>query len=162
MGIEFEDNRVRVKEALFDAADAFLHEAGGEIQARTIRNSRTDSGDTKGSYEYKVSGSFMAGEQYCQIGSNLENAIWEEFGTGEYALKGNGRKGAWYVPVDTYMGSKAPTYNGKVVIVYGKGGQAFFKTNGKKPNRPMHNAFTSLKSKLIRRYKAILTDKIGR
>lgn len=158
MSLQFEDNRVQVKAAMDSAITAFLHEAGGEIQARTIRNSRTDTGQTKGSYEYKVNE--CAGE--CQIGSNLENAIWEEFGTGEYALKGNGRKGAWYVPVDTYTGSKKPTYNGKVVIVYGKNGKKFYKTNGKKPNRPLDDAFKSLKTKLIRRFGQILTDKIGR
>lgn len=158
MSLQFEDNRVQVKAAMDSAITAFLHEAGGEIQARTIRNSRTDTGQTKGSYEYKVNES--AGK--CQIGSNLENAIWEEFGTGEYALKGNGRKGAWYVPVDNYTGSKKPTYNGKVVIVYGKNGKKFYKTNGKKPNRPLDSAFKSLKTKLIRRFGQILTDKIGR
>ena len=83
MSLQFEDNRVQVKAAMDSAISAFLHEAGGEIQARTVRNSRTDTGQTKGSYEYKVNES--AGE--CQIGSNLENAIWEEFGTGEYALE---------------------------------------------------------------------------
>ena len=95
MALEFEDNRLKVKEALFDAGEAFLHEACGELQARTQRNSRVDTSQTKGSYEYNISGSFMAGEQYGQVGSNLENAIWEEFGTGEYALHGDGRKGGW-------------------------------------------------------------------
>lgn len=73
MSIEFEDNRVRVKQALFDAGEAFLHEAAGELQARTRRNSRVDTGQTKGSYEYKIDAG--AEEQTCQIGSNLENAI---------------------------------------------------------------------------------------
>lgn len=158
MSLEFQDNRVIVKEALKSAGIAFIHEACGELQARTQRNSRVDTGQTKGSYEYVVDESKCEGK----IGSNLENAIWEEFGTGEYALKGNGRKGAWYVPVDNYTGSKKPTYNGKVMIVYGKNGKKFYKTNGKKPNRPMNNAFTALKSKLIKRYGDILRSKIGR
>ena len=63
MGIEFEDNRLKVKEALYDAGEAFIHEACGELQSRTQRNSRVDTGQTKGSYSYKVSGSFMAGEK---------------------------------------------------------------------------------------------------
>lgn len=141
MSIEFEDYRVQVKEALFDAGEAFLHEAGGELQARIRRNSRVNTGQTKGSYEYRVSGSYMAGEQYCQVGSNLENAIWEEFGTGEYALKGDGRKGGW-----VYQAPKGE----------------FYYTKGKRPNRPMHNAFTALKNKLIKRYSQILTEKIGK
>lgn len=140
MSVEFEDYSVMVKDALYDAGEAFLHEACGEIQARTRRNSRVNTGQTKGSYEYKVSGSFMAGEQYGQIGSNLENAIWEEFGTGEYALHGDGRKGGW-----VYQAPK---------------GEYYF-TRGKTPNRPMHRAFTSLKNKLIKRYGEILRSKLG-
>lgn len=139
MSIEFEDNRTIIKEALFDAGEAFLHEAAGELQAQTRRNSRVDTGQTKGSYEYKVSGSYMAGEQYCQIGSNLENAIWEEFGTGEYALHGDGRKGGW-----VYQAPKGE----------------FYFTRGKTPNRPLHNAFTELKGKLIRRFGEILRSKM--
>lgn len=140
MPLEFEDNRIKVKEALFDAGEAFLHEAGGEVQARTRRNSRVDIGQTKGSYEYKVSGSYMAGEQYCQVGSNLENAIWEELGTGEHALHGDGRKGGW-----VYRAPKGE----------------FYFTRGKTPNRPLHNAFAVLKSKLIRRFGEILKSKMG-
>ena len=49
MSIQFEDNRVQVKAAIDNAISAFLHEAGGEIQARTVRNSRTDTSQTKGS-----------------------------------------------------------------------------------------------------------------
>lgn len=136
MGVEFEDNRARVKDAINSAIIAFLYEAGGELQAKTMRNSRVDTGQTKGSYEYKVNEA--NGE--CQIGSNLENAIWEEFGTGEYALHGDGRKGGWYY-VDRH-------------------GKGHF-TRGKTPNRPMHNAFTSLKSKLIRRFEQVLQSRMG-
>ena len=136
MSLEFEDNRLKVKEALFDAGEAFLHEACGELQARTRRNSRVDTGQTKGSYEYNISGSFMAGEQYGQVGSNLENAIWEEFGTGEYALHGDGRKGGWF-----YEDEK---------------GEGHF-THGKQPKRPLHNAFVSKKGTCER----IIKDKIG-
>lgn len=136
MSLEFEDNRMKVKEALDNAITAFLIEAGGELQARTQRNSRVDTGQTKGSYEYKVDES----KGVCQIGSNLENAIWEEFGTGEYALHGDGRKGGWFYKDD-------------------KGDVHF--TRGKTPNRPMQRAFDSLKKKLIKRFAEILNDKMG-
>jgi hypothetical protein len=57
----------------------------------------------------------------------MENAIWEEFGTGEYALEGNGRKGGWcYVDKD---------------------GKGHF-TYGKKPNRALFNAHEKLKTKV--------------
>lgn len=137
MSVEFEDYRVQVKAAINDAITAYLYEAGGELQAQTMRNSRVDTGQTKGSYDYKVDEA--KGE--CQFGSSLENAIWEEFGTGEYALHGDGRKGGW-----VYQSKK----DGK-----------WYRTKGKTPNRPMHNAFNSLKNKLIQRVKTILQNKIG-
>ena len=135
MSIEFEDNRVRVKQALFDASEVFLHEAGGELQSRTRRNSRVDTGQTKGSYEYKIDAG--SAEQTCQIGSNLENAIWEEFGTGEYALHGDGRKTAW-----TYKDRKGKWH----------------RTSGKRPSRALNNAFASSKGKLKSRLEKMLKE----
>ncbi len=135
MSLEFQDNRIAVKKALESAGIAFLYEACGELQARTQRNSRVDTGQTKGSYEYVVDESKCEGK----IGSNLENAIWEEFGTGEYALHGDGRKGGW---------------------VYKDAKGNFHYTRGKTPNRPLNNAFTALKSKLIKRYEDILRSKM--
>lgn len=135
MSLEFQDNRIAVKKALESAGIAFLYEACGELQARTQRNSRVDTGQTKGSYEYVIDESKGEGK----IGSNLENAIWEEFGTGEYALHGDGRKGGW---------------------VYKDAKGNFHYTRGKTPNRPLNNAFTALKSKLIKRYEDILRSKM--
>lgn len=50
--------------------------------------------------------------------------------TGEYALKGNGRKGGWFYEDEE--------------------GNGHF-THGKKPSRAFHKAYTSLKSKIINR-----------
>lgn len=142
MGIEldFEDNTVRIKEALADGISAFLHEAGGELQAQTMRNSRVDTGHTKGSYDYHVMESVMAGQAELQVGSNLENAIWEEFGTGEYALHGNGRKGGW---------------------IYQDNNGEWHKTKGKTPNRPLFKAFTANREKLKRRASQVIKESAG-
>lgn len=118
--IKFEDNRIECKKALGGAAIAFLHEIGGEFVSQTARNSRVKTGQTKGSWDYVVD----EGELQVTIGSPLENAIWEEFGTGEYALNGDGRKGGWYY-VDEM-------------------GNGHF-THGKKPNRALWKAFETLK-----------------
>lgn len=134
--VEFEDNRIEVKNTLHKAAVAYLHEAVGKLQAKTKRNSRVDIGQTKGSYEYHVNPDKLEGV----IGSNLENAIWEEFGTGEYALNHDGRKGGWF-----YEDAK---------------GKGHF-THGKAPNRPMYKAFSALKNKLIRRAEEILNAEMG-
>lgn len=118
--IKFQDNRVQCKNELGDAMIAFLHEMGGEFVSQTARNSRVRTGQTKGSWDYTVDETAFQ----VTIGSPLENAIWEEFGTGEYALNGNGRKGGWYY-VDEM-------------------GNGHF-THGKTPNRALWNAFQTLK-----------------
>ena len=70
---------------------AWLYEAAGELEAQVKRNTKVGTGQLKNSWTYKVDES--KGE--ATIGSPLENAIWEEFGTGQYALHGDGRKTPW-------------------------------------------------------------------
>lgn len=131
--VEYTNNSAKVKTAINTAVKNFLTEAGGEIQAATIRNSRTDTGQTKGSYEYKVVTGNDEGTVY--VGSNYQNAIWEEYGTGEYALQGNGRKTPW-------------VYKDR----FGK----WHRTKGKTPNKPLKKAFDSLSGKLEARLAAVL------
>lgn len=140
--VKFEDNSMKVKAAINDALIAALHEAAGAVKSAAIRNSRSDTGDTRGKWDYIVDESAME----ATVGNPLENAIWEEFGTGEFAIEGNGRKGAWYVPVEKVTGKKKPTYNGKVIVINGKNGQKYYKTNGKKPNRTLERAFNQKKA----------------
>lgn len=121
--IQFEDNSARVIDALDDACIAWLYEAAGEIEAQTKRNTRVDSGQLKSSWTYVVDES----SQEATVGSPLENAIWEEFGTGQYALNGNGRKKPW-----KYKDRKGNWHT----------------TIGKKPKRMLFTAFNGLKSKL--------------
>ena len=159
MPIVFEDNSIKVKSALLSGVKGILESIGGEIASQTERNSRVDSGKTAGSYDYKIEES--GSETTVYVGSDEENAIWEEFGTGEYALKGNGRAGAWYVPVHSYAGKKKPTYNGKVVIVHGKNGVDFYKTNGKTPREPLTKAFKATAPKVENRLANEIKGKIG-
>ena len=147
-GIQFEDNSAAVIDALKQAGVAWLYEAGGEIEAQAKRNSRVDKGKTRNSFSYKVDES--GGK--ATVGSPDENAIWEEFGTGVHAEQGNGGKTAWYVPVQGYTGNKKPTYQGKVVIVHGKNGVDYYKTDGKKGTRALFKAYESKKNALKASY----------
>ncbi len=122
--IKFESYVDEVTEAMEAAAVAWLHEAAGEIEAQTKRNTAVDTGQLKGSWTYNVD----AEKLEAQVGSPLENAIWEEFGTGQFALKGNGRKTPW-----VYQDSKGNWH----------------KTTGKRPKRAFFNAFNALKKRLI-------------
>ena len=136
MPVQFTDNSMEVKSALDSAIEQFLEEAGGELESQAMRNQkRVDTGQTKGGWTHVVEGT-----KKVTIGNPLENAIWEEFGTGEYSIKG-GRKGGW-------------VYRDKRT---GK----FYKTRGKTALRPLHNAFTASKSKIIRRAEQILKGRLG-
>lgn len=132
MSVEFYDNSMHVKEELNEKTIAWLYEAAGEIEAQTKRNTRVGTGQLKESWEYIVDES----EGEATIGSPLENAIWEEFGTGQYALNGDGRKDVPW----TYQDD-----NGK-----------WHKTYGKYPNRALQNSFTTLKDVLKQRLEQIL------
>lgn len=121
--IQFTDNRVEVKGKIEGSILGFLHEVGGEFVSQTARNSRVKTGQTKGSWDYQIDESALT----VTIGSPLENAIWEEFGTGEYALNGDGRKGVWYY-VDEL-------------------GNPHF-TKGKRPNRALWAALQTLQPKM--------------
>ena len=128
MSIEwkFHDHTEEVKAVIADLAMATLEEAAGELESQVKRNTVVDTGQTKNSWQHKV---VQDGENYvATVGSDYQNAIWEEFGTGDYALHGDGRKGGWF-----YVDAK---------------GDGHF-THGKKPRRPFHKAYSTLKNKLI-------------
>ena len=123
----FEDFTFQVQGAIDDKCNAVLEECAGEVESAAKRNSRVDTGKTKNSFRHKVDTALHE----ATIGSSDENAIWEEFGTGEHALQGNGRKGGW---------------------VY-KDEKGFHHTYGKTPSRALWKAFTALKGKIINKIK---------
>lgn len=111
MSVELKDDSIKVKAALNDATVKFLYEAAQVIQSQVKQNTTVDTGQLKASWNFTVDES--KGE--ATIGSPVENAIWEEFGTGEYALHGDGRKGGW-VYVDEKEGTLHEVKTPKNVI----------------------------------------------
>lgn len=151
MSVEFVDNSVKCKNMIGGSCVAWLYEACGELEAQVKRNSKRVTGGTAGSFGYMVDETSMNG----YVGSNMENAIWEEFGTGEYALDGNGRKGGWWIKVGNGRNqiplATAKRYGWVKVRRDQNGNLTYVFTKGKKPKRPLFKAFTSLKSRLVRR-----------
>ena len=146
MSIEFKDNSIEVKNRLNNMCIAWLYEAAGELTSQTQRNSKVDSGQTKGAWKYVVDDS----KQTATIGNPLENAIYEEFGTGEYALNGGGRKGWWvYVEGNATHSRSQHQYTEdearKVVAFLRSKGLKAHMTKGKHPRRMLHKAHTALK-----------------
>lgn len=162
--VVFEDYSVQCKNAIREKAISFLEEVGGELRSRTQRNSRRKTSKTADSYEYKVD----EGQQAVHVGSNYDNAIWEELGTGEYAVNGDGRKG-WWVYVTGGSSSSSSSSKGKskgksysspkqaemaVALLKEKGLDAHM-TKGKTANRPLLKAYQSFKSGIIARAEQI-------
>ena len=125
MSVVFKDFTKIVLDKIHETGETFLEEVGGEIESQTKRNTKVDTGKTKNSWEHVVNTDKME----VQIGSRYKNALWEELGTGIYALNGDGRKTKW-----VYR-----TKDGK-----------FHATVGKKPRRALYRAFESKKNLIIR------------
>lgn len=124
--VKFEDYTIEVQGAISNKINAVLEECAGELESQVKRNSRVDTGKTKSSFRHNVDES----SHTATVGSPDENAIWEEFGTGEHALAKNGRKGGW-----RYKDAK---------------GNWHF-THGKKPSRAFWNAYNAKKNGIIKR-----------
>lgn len=135
--IKFEDFSNEVEKKMHDAGMAFLEEAGGEVVSGARDRVRVDTGDTKRKYDHRV----IESEMCCYVGSNVQNAIWEEFGTGRYAEKGDGRKTPW-------------AYEDR------KTGEMRW-TAGKKPTRPLRGSYNSRK-KAIKQRARDLFKQLGR
>ena len=126
MSVIFKDFSDEVNKKINELGVNWLEEASGEVEAQTKRNTKVDTGKTKNSWEHKVYEEKLEAE----VGSRYQNALWEELGTGIHALNGDGRKDVpWF-----YKDAE------------GKG----HLTKGKKPRRAFHNAYQSLKNKIIR------------
>lgn len=124
--VNFEDYSVQCKKTIEDRICSFLEDATAEIESQAKRNSRVKSGKTKGSFQHFVDRQSLTG----YVGSDYENAVWEEFGTGLYALNGDGRK-------DVPWKYKDPSGQWHI-------------TSGKKPTRALWNAFQTLQAQIIK------------
>lgn len=124
MDIHIETHEDEVIMKFKQDAVAWLHEACGELVSAVRNNQRVRTGRTRQSWRYVIDEEQLEG---C-VASDSENAVYEEFGTGEYALDGNGRKGGWW-----YVDEK---------------GVGHF-TRGKRPQRPLYKAYMALRNVII-------------
>lgn len=127
----FKDFTINVLDVMEDNINAVLEECAAEMETQTARNTRVATSQTKNAWKHHVDTS----KHEATIGNPLENAIWEEFGTGEHALEGNGRQGGW-----SYKDEEGNWHH----------------THGKKPSRAFWHAYNSLKNPIINRIKEAL------
>lgn len=87
----FRDHSQEAKDAIQQATVRWLFEACILVQGQAILLAPTQTARLKGSIDYQVD----EGELVGYVGTNVEYAIYVEFGTGEFAENGRGRKGGW-------------------------------------------------------------------
>ena len=168
MPVKFEDNRITVKAALEDAAVAFLYEAAGEVVSQVQRNLSSEKGrwhsDQAERWQYIVD----EGKLEAIVGNPMERSLWTEYGTGEFADGGKGRKGYW-VYVKGEGSSDSPPKGGKeytleeakrIMAMMRADGLDAHITSGQKPKRPLKKAFTKTRPKIIKRAEEIMKERM--
>lgn len=152
----FEDFTIKVQDAIDDTVNAALEEGAGELESQVKRNQNkfNKTSNTSGGWEHFVD----KAEHIAYVGNNEENAIWEEFGTGEEAIPegGGGRKGYWVFVKgsDGSSNSTGKSYTLEeakraMAILRSKGLEAYY-TKGKKARRHFWKAYTGHKDKIIK------------
>ncbi len=169
-GVKLIDNSVKVKATLNDTAIAWLYTWSNEIASQARRNCQMDGNvgvQLRGSYRADVDAS--AGE--AKIGSPLESAYWEEYGTGSHAdtAKNGGKPGRkdWWVyvkdqPPRDKESTHYQTQAEAEAVAMSMRSQGFdaYATNGRDPNYTLEKAFTSTKSKAIADMKEQLREEL--
>lgn len=166
MAVRFQDFSFDVKAALDDTTIAWLHTWASEIASHAARNCKLDDDagkQLKGSYNGVVN----EGKGEARIGSPLEQAYWEEWGTGEHAAHKDGRKGWW-----VYVKGQAPqgggtTYHSReeaeaVAASMRADGLDAYATNGREPNYTLERAFDANRQKAIADLEAQLGRRLGK
>lgn len=150
MAVELKDNSINVKAALNDTTIAWLYEWANEITSHAKRNCQMDdNGQLRGSYANIVD----EAKGKATIGSPLESAYWEEFGTGSYAdtSKNGGKQGrqGWWVYSDEVKGDGGKQRTEAQAKAIAASDPKMHATNGREPNYTLEKAFTVNKPKAI-------------
>ncbi len=87
----FKDNSMEGKERLKNAAAKWLLQACILVEGQAVLLAPVATSRLKQSIDYIVDDDELVG----YVGTNVDYAIYVEFGTGEFAENGNGRKGGW-------------------------------------------------------------------
>lgn len=166
MAVEFVDNSAKIKGVMEEVARAWLHETGNEVasKAKDTCTFSDDGGQLKGSYRADVN----AGKGVATIGTPLEQGWWEEWGTGEHAAHGDGRKGWWVYIEGKSDGEGGKEYKTKAEAERGARFLRVVKrlpakvTNGREPNYTLEKAFKTQAPKMERRLQQMLDERFGK
>lgn len=116
----FEDYTKRTKRELRKVSFKALTRVGNLISSQCQALAAVDTGELRDSIQSIVKE--YGGDVRVFVGTNVEYSVFVEFGTGEFAENGLGRKGGWLY--------RSP--DGKVVFTYGNEPQPFIRPAFKK------------------------------
>lgn len=91
--VKFIDNTGQALDAIEQATLRAMKSAVLTVEGQAKLLTPVDTGALRDSMTHEVERN--AGEITGKVGSSLDYAIYHEFGTGEFAENGNGRKGGW-------------------------------------------------------------------
>ena len=89
----YESSIPKFNDDMQKAVNKAMYEVGTIIKSSAIQNAPQDMGQLRNSIRFRMTGKGDATN--VTIGSTLEYAVYQEFGTGEFAENGAGRKGGW-------------------------------------------------------------------
>ncbi|MHD0286849.1 HK97-gp10 family putative phage morphogenesis protein [Weissella tructae] len=89
----YKSNIPKFNDQLQKQVNKTMFEVGATVKASAVKNAPNDQGGLRRSIKYRTTGT--GDETKVTVGSNLEYATYQEFGTGEFAENGKGRKGGW-------------------------------------------------------------------
>lgn len=132
---KFEDYSHRTKEELRAVSVQALTKVGLLIEAQAKTLATVATGNLRDSINHIVKE--YGGEVVAQVGTSVDYAFYVEFGTGEFAVNGLGRKGGW-----VYRGP-----SGEWFFTWGQEPQPFikpaFKRKRKQAQEVIANTFKS-------------------
>ncbi|WP_414842141.1 HK97 gp10 family phage protein [Enterococcus saccharolyticus] len=89
--MKFIDHSDEAKETLKDATIQWLFQACVLVEGQAVALATVQTARLRNSIDHHVDEAELTG----YVGTNVEYAVYVEFGTGEFAENGNGRKGGW-------------------------------------------------------------------
>lgn len=89
--MKFIDHSDEGKEALKEATIQWLFQACILVEGQAVALAKVQTARLRNSIDHHVDEDELVG----YVGTNVDYAIYVEFGTGEFAENGNGRKGGW-------------------------------------------------------------------
>lgn len=160
MAVEFKDYSMKVKGVLDDATKAWITTWSNEIASQAKDNVQMD-----GEAGNQLRGSYRAtrkSQNQAYIGTPLESGYWEEFGTGDHAVRSPHRSG-WWVYSNDYEGDggKVLTEAQAKAIAAASGGK-LHATNGRDPSYTLQNAFMVSAPKAEADLERIMKERFGK